>query len=365
MRKTYSIALALFIVTSLQFCSKKEAEIIVEPVTPVAVVPPVLPATPFAYIVSYPTHIQTALLANDNTPADNPITNNGATLGRVLFYDKQLSKNNKVSCGSCHKQEFSFDDNIALSKGFNGGLTTRNSMTIINTRFYKIGKMFWDERSTTAEKQALQPIQNMVEMGLTLAELETKVKSLSYYPALFQNAFGSTTIDSVRIAKALAQFERSIVTYQSKYDRVKQGLENFTTAEAQGEVLFNTAPPPPPGGGTPLSCNSCHTAPMFLNSTATNATPFGLQDPADLAINNQNRFKSGSLRNISTRSTLFHNGRIANVQAMLTAGAPGSGTRPIPAHSVAQQDVQNLLAFMNTLTDNTILTEARFSNPFQ
>ncbi len=364
MRKTSIIALALFFVASFQYCSKKEAEIIAEPVTPVAVVPPTLPATAFAYIVSYPAHIQTALLANDNTPADNPITNNGATLGRVLFYDKQLSKNNTISCGSCHKQEFSFDDNIALSKGFEGGFTSRNSMTIINTRFYKSGKMFWDERSISPEKQALQPIQNHVEMGLTLAELETKVKALSYYPALFQNAFGSTTIDSVRIAKALAQFERSIVTYQSKYDRVKQGLESFTAAEAQGEVLFNTAPPPPPGGGAPLSCNSCHTAPMFVNSTATNATPFGLQDPADLGINNQNRFKSGSLRNIGTHTALFHNGSVTNLQSMFSSGAPGTGTQPIPAHTANPQNAANLIAFMNTLTDNTILTEAKFSNPF-
>ncbi len=364
MKKFICIAFVSLIVVSFQFCSKKDTTTIIDPTTPSTGVPPTLPATPNSYVVSYPTHIQTALTANDNTPADNPITNDGATLGRVLFYDKQLSKNNTVSCGSCHKQASSFDDNIALSKGFEGGLTSRNSMTILNTRFYKSGKMFWDERSATAEKQALQPIQNHVEMGLTLAELETKVKSLSYYPTLFQNAFGSSSIDSVKIAKALAQFERSIVTYQSKYDRVKQGLESFTTAEAQGEILFNTAPPPPPGG-VALSCNSCHTAPMFINSTATNATPFAFPDPTDLGINNQNRFKSGSLRNIGTRTALFHNGSVANVQAMLTAGAPGSGTQPIPAHSVAPPDVQNLLAFMNTLTDNTILTEPKFSNPFQ
>ena len=228
MKKTTAILAILFIVVGFQFCSKKNAEIIVEPTTNVTTLLPVLPATPFAYNITYPAHVQTALVANDNTPVNNPITNDGATLGRVLFYDKQLSKNNTISCGSCHKQNFSFDDNIALSKGFEGGFTDRNSMAIVNIRFYRSGKMFWDERAATVEKQALQPIQNHVEMGLTLAELETKVKALSYYPALFQVAFGSTVIDSVKIARALAQFERSIVTYQSKYDRVKQGLESFT-----------------------------------------------------------------------------------------------------------------------------------------
>jgi cytochrome c peroxidase len=366
--KKFSI-IALFATTILlfQFCSKKDAAIITAPIVTVTNLLPVLPSTVFNYNVTFPAHIQAALVANDNTPTNNPITNDGATLGRVLFYDKQLSKNNTISCASCHKQEFSFDDNIVLSKGFLGGFTTRNSMTILNTRFYKSGKMFWDERAATAEAQALQPIQHPVEMGLTLAELEAKVNVLSYYAPLFQKAFGSPQIDSIKIAKALAQFERSIVTYQAKYDRVKQGLENFTTAEAQGEVLFNTAPPAGGGGGgpAPLSCNTCHTAPMFLNSIATNATPFALPDPLDAGINNQNRFKSSTLRNIGNRAFLFHNGSIANVQAMLTAGAPGSGTQPIPAHSVQPQDVQNLIAFMNTLTDNSITTEEKFSNPFK
>ncbi|MEQ1553154.1 MAG: cytochrome-c peroxidase [Ferruginibacter sp.] len=362
MKKTTTVLVILFIVIIFQFCSKKDAVIVTTPPSTTALTP-TLPATIFNYNTNFPAHILAALIADDNTPANNPITNDGATLGRVLFYDKKLSKNNTVSCGSCHKQEFSFDDNIALSKGFEGGFTDRNSMAILNIRFYKSGKMFWDERATTVEKQALQPIQNHVEMGLTLAELETKVKELSYYTALFQNAFGSTIIDSVKIARALSQFERSIVTYQSKYDRVKQGQENFTTAEAQGELLFNTAPPPPPGGGAnPPSCNGCHTAPMFINSAAP---PFGFPDLVDLGISNLSKFKSGSLRNIANRTSLFHNGSVTNLQSMFAAGAPGSGTQPIPAHAANPQNAANLIAFMNTLTDNTILTDPKFSDPFK
>ncbi len=363
MKNIIITTVVMFVVVTLQFCSKTDTA--TETTAQITLITPALqpnlPTTVFSYVTAYPAHIQIALNANDNTPADNAITNDGATLGRVLFYDKQLSKNNTVACASCHKQNIAFDDNVALSTGFAGGLTTRNSMSLLNIRFYRSGRMFWDERAITAEKQALQPIQDHTEMGLTLAELEAKVKALNYYPTLFQKAFGSTTVDSVKIAKALAQFERSIVTYQARYDRVKQGLENFTAAEAAGEVLFNTAGPTP-GGGPALSCQSCHTSPMFINSAAP---PFALLDPLDAGINGQNRFKSGSLRNISTRTALFHNGRIANVQAMLTAVAPGSGTQNIPAHSVAAQDVQNLLAFMTTLTDYTIATEVKFSNPFQ
>jgi cytochrome c peroxidase len=340
MKKIILISSLILAATVFQYCSKKDTSATVD-------LKPTLPTTALNYVVSYPTFIQNELTACDNTPSDNPITNDGATLGRVLFYDKHLSKNNTISCGSCHKQAQAFDDEAALSKGFEGGLTSRNSMAILNLRFYKSGKMFWDERSETLEKQALQPIQNHVEMGLTLAELESKVAALDYYPALFQKAFGSTQIDSIKIAKALAQFSRSIVTYQSKYDLVKQGLATFTAQEAQGEQTFLNV-----GVRT---CASCHTPPMFITSSP--AAPFALQDAADAGINNQNRFKSGSLRNIGMRTSLFHNGSVANLQTMLAAN--------IPAHGVAPPDVQPLIAFINTLTDNTILSEEKFADPFK
>lgn len=350
--KQAGIVFLLLLVTAFfQYCSKSDSTSAGgSGGGSTTVLRPTLPASPFNYIISYPAHIATALTATDNTPVDNPITNDGATLGRVLFYDKQLSKNNTISCGGCHKQDQHFDDNSTLSTGFEGGLTTRHSMPLLNVRFYRSGKMFWDERSATLEKQVLQPIQNHVEMGLTLAELESKVKVLDYYPALFQKAFGSTTIDSVKIAKALAQFVRSIVTYQSKYDRVKQGLETFTPDEAQGETLFLTAPP---------TCAGCHRPPMFLTSEP--AAPFALPDANDAGINNENRFKAGSLRNVALRTGLFHNGVVPNIQAMLS----GPGGRPIPAHTVAPADVAKLLAFLNTLTDQTISTEARFTDPFK
>jgi len=313
---------------------------------------PVLPVNSFQYVVNYPVHIQNALSIYDNTPSDNPLTNAGATLGRVLFYDKQLSINNTISCGSCHKQQFSFEDTAVLSKGVNGGITTRNSMAIINIRFYQSGKMFWDERASTTEKQALVPIQDHAEMGFTLSQLESKVKSLSYYPTLFQNAFKSSLIDSVQICKALAQFERSIVTYQSKYDSVKQGLQKFTISESNGEQLFLTA-------GAPNTCAGCHTPPLFLTSNPT--APFQLVDAGDKGINGENRFKAGSLRNISIRKSLFHNGSVADVQTMLSA----TGPQRIPSHAIKPTEVADMLAFLNTISDNTILTEIKFSNPFQ
>ncbi len=351
LKKIPVIAVVAAIVFLFQQCSKKDNAAVVTP----AATPPNLPATSFNYLVTYPAHVQASLVANDNTPPDNPITNDGATLGRVLFYDKHLSKNNSVSCGSCHKPETSFSDNATFSKGFNNGLTSRHSMSVLNLRFYKSGKMFWDERSPTLEKQILQPIQNTVEMGLTLSELETNVKALDYYPSLFQKAFGSTVIDSVRIAKAVSQFLRSIVTYQSKYDQVKQGLATYTPDEATGEQLFLNAPP------GAVSCAGCHAPPMF--TTSTPAAPFAF--PLEPGINGQNRFKSGSLRNIALTAPFFHNGAVTSLTSMLNGGPVGAPTH-IPAHSLANAaDAAKVLAFLQTLTDQTVITETRFSDPFK
>ena len=351
-RKISILVVLISIVFVFQQCAKSDSG---TDTSTTPLLQPALPATAYNYNVSLPAYIQNALLLNDNTPVTNPITNDGATLGRVLFYDKYLSKNNTISCGSCHKPETFFSDNATLSKGFAGGLTTRHSMALLNVRFYKSGKMFWDERSPTLENQALQPIQNTVEMGLTLAELESKVSSLNYYPALFQKAFGSSQIDSIKIARAIAQFVRSIVTYQSKYDQVKQGLATFTADEATGEQIFNTVPPPGPGGGQPASCANCHTPPMFITSAPLR--PFGLLDPNDGGINNQNRFKSGSLRNIANTAPYFHNGSVPTLTALLSTG--------IPAHNIPPPDVAKMLSFLQTLSDPTVTTEKRFSDPFK
>ena len=133
-------------------------------------------------------------------------------MGRVLFYDKKLSANGTIACASCHKQDKGFSDDAILSVGFDGGLTGRHSMTLINARFYQRGRFFWDERAATLEEQVLMPFEDPVEMGMTLEEVVQMVQEQPYYPVLFENAFGSQEITSDKIAKALAQFVRSIVS---------------------------------------------------------------------------------------------------------------------------------------------------------
>ena len=153
------------------------------------------------------------LLNVDNTPAHNPVTDHGATLGRVLFYEKGLSKNNTISCASCHKQEKAFSDDAIFSEGWEGHETGRHSMGIINGKYYYSGKFFWDERVASLEQQTLMPIQDSVEMGLTLNEMEERLKGLPYYKPLFTSAFGNDEITSEKAAMAMTQFIRSIVSY--------------------------------------------------------------------------------------------------------------------------------------------------------
>lgn len=159
LRKFAVIGILAGVALSFEYCSKD----IVTADTTTTDPKPTLPATPLNYLINYPAYLETAMAQQDNTPADNIITNDGATLGRVLFYDKHLSKNNTISCASCHKSTTSFTDNIQFSKGFEGGSTTRSSMDLLNVAFYQSGKMFWDERSATLEAQVVQPYRTMLK----------------------------------------------------------------------------------------------------------------------------------------------------------------------------------------------------------
>ncbi|MEZ4368143.1 MAG: cytochrome-c peroxidase [Kofleriaceae bacterium] len=153
---------------------------------------PILPATPPSYDPVLPAHVQASIGPGvDNTPVDNPITDAGALLGRVLFHDRLLSANQTTSCASCHRLDAGVADDVAASSGFDGGLTARASMPAVEVRFYARGRMFWDERAATLEEQVLLPIQNEVEMGLTVPELVARVAGAAYYAPLFDAASGS------------------------------------------------------------------------------------------------------------------------------------------------------------------------------
>lgn len=342
-----------------------------------------LPETPDDYhTLDLPPHMaQPSITAQDNTPAENPVTDAGAALGRVLFYDKRLSANNTVACVSCHQPEHGFSDPRQFSVGFAGGRTERNSMGLTSAKYYPRKSYFWDERAATLEEQVLLPIQNEVEMGMTLPVLVAKLGEEDYYAELFTDAFGDATITTERISRALAQFIRAIVSTKSKYDEgVSTGFANFTPAELLGRQIFNNQV------GT-ANCVACHGTDNFVSSRITNN---GLEFPSiDRGIGavtgnaaDDGKFKSPSLRNIELTAPYMHDGRFATLEEVVEFYDSGvvahpnlSGLLKNPADgpnpgeprrlNLTAEQKGALVAFLKTLTDRTVTNDARFSDPFR
>jgi cytochrome c peroxidase len=324
---------------------------------------PQLPAQPTGYeqyaITNFPPQYVDGPLALDNTPEDNPLTDAGATLGRVLFYDTRLSQNNTVSCSSCHQQSKGFSDANQFSAGINGQLTGRHSMGLSNVRFYGSGAMFWDERASSLEDQALRPIQSPTEMGETLNQVVAKLGQTKFYPELFNAAFGTPAVTSDRIAKAIAQFERSMISYNSKYDAYLNGQATLTPAEQAGETLFNGS----------ARCSNCHTTKAQVGDQARN---IGLDAVITDPGVGDGRFKTPSLRNIAVRGRFMHDGRFSTLEQVVEFYSSqvhdipqldGRLRDPVQLNLTTEQ-IGDIVAFLNTLTDNTFLTSPLFSNPF-
>src|SRR6185503_4153778 len=278
-----------------------------------------LPPTLFNYAAPPlpPFFFQPPIVGQDNMPATNVTTDAGATLGRVLFYDKRLSTNQTVSCSSCHQRQRGFSDPRQFSVGFNGGLTGRNSMGLSNARWYQRRHFFWDERANTLEDQVLQPIQNAVEMGMTLGALTNRLAAEPYYTNLFARTFGSPDVTSDRISRALAQFVRSIVSVQTKYDiGASNNFANFTPQENLGRQIFL-------GQVGNATCAACHGTDNFVPGPALNNN--GLEFPyVDLGVGgitgnpaDDGKFKVPSLRNIELTGPYMHDGRFATLEEVV------------------------------------------------
>lgn len=324
---------------------------------------PALPSQPAGYVAyavdNFPPQYLNGPLALSNTPEDNPITDAGATLGRVLFYDKRLSHDNSTSCASCHKQSAGFSDTDRFSTGINGQLTTRHSPGLSNVVFYESGAMFWDERAASIEDQALQPIQSAAEMGSTLPEVVAKLTQTTFYPTLFQAAFGSPEVTPDRIARSIAQFERSMISYNSKFDAYLNGQATLTPAEQAGESLFNGI----------ARCSACHSTAAHVSDTPRN---IGLDATVTDPGAGSGRFKTPSLRNIEVRGHFMHDGRFStleevvefyNSQVQNSALLDPRLLDPLRLN-LSPEDVSNIAAFMRTFTDQTFLTSSLFSDPF-
>ena len=332
---------------------------------------PQLPETPYEYaspdnLPPYLINPPPAIAGADNQPATNVVNDAGATLGRVLFYDTQMSANNTVSCSSCHVQANGFSDSRMLSVGFDGGTTGRHSMSLANARYYAPASFFWDQRAATLEAQVLMPIQDSVEMGMDLASLETKLAALDYYPDLFEAAFGTTEVTSERVSLALAQFVRSMASYQSKFDEglaAQPAFSNFTQQENLGRNLFN-------GRGR---CSLCHITELQIADQPHN---IGLDaTTVDQGVGN-GRMKVPSLRNVAVTAPYMHDGRFADLEAVvvfydsevennpnLSPRMRGPDGQPIRLNLNATERAA-LVAFLTTFTDESFVSDVKFSDPF-
>ena len=343
-------------------------------------------------------------ITKDNT-RNNPVTDLGATLGRVLFYDVSLSVDNTIACASCHQQETAFGDVDALSTGVNG-ITGRHSMRLVNSRFAEEARFFWDERANSLENQTTQPIQDHIEMGFSgqngdpsLADLILKLSEKDYYQELFTAVYGDAEITEERMQESMAQFIRSIQSFDTKYDQGRANapnnnanFNNFTAAENRGKRLF-MAPPQLQGvtgrTGGGLGCNICHRAPEFdidprsrNNGVITNRL-----DP------NQSDFdvtRSPSLRDIfnpqgELNGPLMHDGLFVTIEQVIDhyneiegAGnpnldprlgrgmmGPGQGGGAGQRLNITMQERADLIAFLKTLSGQNIYFDEKWSNPFQ
>jgi cytochrome c peroxidase len=336
-----------------------------------------LPDVPYRYAdLDLPVHFKhPAAQRFDNTPTDNPVTDHGATLGRVLFYDTRLSANNTIACGSCHVQSHAFVDPNRFSRGFTGGMTDRHAMNLVNLRYHPRARFFWDERGGNLEAMVLLPVENHLEMGLNPLELPQILARDPRYPALFRQAFGDGEITTDRIALALAQFLRSMVSYLSKYDEGRShataaadDFANFTLQENRGKALFLR------------NCAACHLPDQEAHFVMIEAVNTGLDEDTrttdggvgDITLNPRDlgRFKSPSLRNVEFTGPYMHDGRFPTLDAVLEHYSSGGKSHPNkdvrvqPMHFTPSEKAA-LVAFLKTLTDRHFLDDPKFSDPFK
>lgn len=319
----------------------------------------------------------------DTSPDDNHTTNAGATLGRVLFYDKRLSSTNTIACASCHQQAHGFTAPERFSIGALGVPLRRNTMSLGNVRFGIHHAWFWDMRALSLKEQVLMPIQGPEEMGSSLPMLETKLAATAFYPSLFEAAFGSPQITSERISKALAQFLQSLMSYRSRFNLAYTPMENgapFNTSvlsaqEIRGHEIFT-------GVG---QCALCHEHSLLINDWQSNngldtddeLTDLGIQIPALQRTGALGMFRAPALSNIAVTGPYMHDGRFATLREVIEhydhGVQPGFSVDFILLHqdgtprqlNLSEEDKAALEAFLNTFTDTEFLEDPKFSNPFQ
>ncbi len=310
--------------------------------------------------------------------ADNPVTVAGVDLGRHLFYDPILSKDSSISCSSCHLQKNAFSDAPnRFSKGLYGEVMKRNTMPLFNLAWYP--SLFWDGRGGSIEQQVFHPVRTKNEMDLNWDVAVERIRKNKSYREKFKKAFGNRRIDSVLIAKAIAQFERTLLSYNSKYDSVLRKEAYFSKAELKGFELMNDM-----SMADCLHCHSTDADPMatsfgFSNNGLDNAKK--ITDYADGGrgiitgkAEDYGKFRIPSLRNIAATAPYMHDGRFKTLKEVLDFYSEGvhasvnvdskMGFAHRGGVHLTEDEKYLIITFLNTLTDSVFLNNPKHSNPF-
>ena len=353
------ISLLTTIIISLVACEQDDPQVVYDP-TPYALSLGALPAPPL--------------------PADNLPTVAGVQLGRMLFYEKRLSRDNTQACASCHQQKDGFSDSKKFSVGVKGLEGRRQAMPLMNLAWHQFG-FFWDGRSPSLRDQALRPIQDTLEMNETLENVVAKLVLDQQYKDQFIRAFGDDAITPQRIGLAIEQFEFTLISNRSKYDEFLNGQVVLTESEERGRNLFFSEYNPTTGalGGECFHCHvgfnfSIHT---YLNNGLDSKGRFTDLGRFEVTGNEEQRarFKLPSLRNVALTAPYMHDGRFQTLEEVIehyNSGVLYSGTLDesmdhnlLPGGlQLSEQDKADLVAFLQTLTDNAFVNDERFSDPF-
>lgn len=329
---------------------------------------------PEEYIVEIPEGFPELL-----SPPDNPLTKEGVQLGRRLFYDPILSADNSMSCSSCHEREQAFTDNLATSVGIDGIAGTRSSMSLLNIGFFYNG-LFWDGASDNLEEQAIEPVQNPVELHEDWGNVEEKLRNHEDYPTRFRKAFGiqdESEITKELATKALAQFERILISGgQSRYDKILSGEVFPTDEELNGYDMFFDISPDFPDA----ECGHCHGGPLLTTNEYFNN---GLDEVADLSnfpdlgrggvtnyVFDNGKFRAPSLRNIALTAPYMHDGRFQTLEEVLehynSGGHYADNLDPLILDlELSEENMQDIITFLHTFTDTTYLENPDLTNPFE
>jgi len=312
---------------------------------------------------------------------DNPLTIEGVELGRRLFSETLLSKDNTMSCATCHVQENAFADLNRFSIGVEGLPGKRQAMAIFNMAWNN-NEFFWDGRAHLLRDQSLMPIEDPLEMNETLDNVIIKLEAIPNYIERFETVFGTPEITAERMALAMEQFMNTIVSNQSKFDKVQRGELSFTTSEARGRDLFFRQFDPSNPNNSGANCAHCHGGANFENNDYMNN---GLDIETDMvdigreAVNNnplyKGAFKVPSLRNIELTPPYMHDGRFDtleevvdhynhNIKISPTLNSTLASVQNNGGLQLTPQDKSDLIAFLKTLTDYELINNPKFSNPF-